>query len=300
MSQPATETSPSIKLLFAVLIGLALTVPLFCVWLMVYDREHQSVEAKAGIAEGWGGPQTIAGPLLVIPYRATVTESVTENGKAVTKTRQVWQELALSPEAAELATEVRPERRKRSIYEAVVYDAQVRGKARFAMPADLARFGVAPSDLAPERAELRFGISDPRGLSPGPRVAAGRKALRLQPAAGSAESGGGFFAWLDVAGLAAGPLEVDFAYGLRGNGSLSLTPQAGDTRWRVRSPWPHPSFQGGFLPERRSVGPEGFEAAWRVGNLALGRALVATGPAGARSGDPAGAVPATARPRPAG
>jgi inner membrane protein len=301
MSQPGTGNAPSIKLLFAILVGFALTVPLFCVWLMVYDREQQSVEAKAGIAEGWGGPQTIAGPLLVIPYRATTTESVTENGKAVTRTRQVWQELTLSPEATELATEVRPERRKRSIYEAVVYDAQVRGKARFVMPADLARFGVAPADLAPERAELRFGISDPRGLSPGPRVAAGGKALRLQPATASAESGGGgFFAWLDVAGLAEAPLEVDFAYGLRGNGSLSLTPQAGDTRWRMRSPWPHPSFQGGFLPERRSVGPEGFEAIWRVGNLALGQALVSTGPAGARSGDPTGAIPASAGPRQAG
>src|SRR5690349_6844305 len=138
MSQSATGSAPSIKLLFAILVGFALTIPLFCVWLMVYDREQQSVEAKAGIAEGWGGPQTIAGPLLVIPYRATTSESVVENGKAVTRTRQVWQELTLSPETAELATEVRPERRKRSIYEAVVYDAQVLGKARFAMPADLA------------------------------------------------------------------------------------------------------------------------------------------------------------------
>jgi inner membrane protein len=71
---------------------------------------------------------------------------------------------------------------------------------------------------------------------------------------------------------------VDFAYEVRGNGSLSLAPQAGDTRWRMRSSWPHPSFQGGFLPERRSVGAEGFEATWRVGNLALGQSLVGTGP----------------------
>jgi inner membrane protein len=289
MRYAATDRSPSMKLGLAILIGLALTVPLFCVWLMVYDREQQSMEAQAGIAEGWGGPQTIAGPLLVIPYRATLTESVIEGGKAVTRTRQVWKEFTLAPETAELSTEVRPERRKRSIYEVVVYDAEVQGKARFAMPPDLARFGVAAADLAPERAELRFGIGDPRGLAPHPRVAAGGNALRLQPGSGSTAPGGGFFAWFDAAGLAAAPLEVDFAFRVRGNGSLSLAPHAGDTTWRMRSPWPHPSFQGGFLPEQRAVGTQGFEATWRVGNLALGQPLVATGPTGgsARPGEAA-------------
>ena len=285
MSFARTPRSPAMKLGFAILVGLLLTIPLFSVWLMVYDREQESVEAKASISEGWGGPQTIAGPLLVIPYRATVTENVTEGGKPVTRSRQVWQELTLSPETVDLSTDVRPERRKRSIYEVVVYDAAVRGKARFAMPADLARFGVAPADLAPERAELRFGVSDPRGLSARPQVAAGGQALRLQPGGGPTATGyGGFFAWLDAAGLAVAPLEVQFAYDVRGNGSLSLAPQAGETRWRMRSPWPHPSFQGGFLPEKRTIGAGGFEAGWRIGNLALGQSLVATGPA-ADAGD---------------
>jgi inner membrane protein len=266
------------KLGLAILIALGLTIPLFSVWLMVYDRERQSMEAQSSIAEGWGGPQTIAGPLLTIPYRATITENVSENGKTVTRTRQVWQELALSPESVELTTNVRPEQRRRSIYEVVVYDAAVRGKARFVMPPDLARFGVAASDLAPDRAELRFGVSDPRGLAPHPEVTAGGTKLRLHPGSGSTATRGGFFAWFDAAGLAAAPLEVNFGYELRGNGSLTLAPRAGETTWRMRSPWPHPSFQGSFLPERRSVDAKGFEATWRIGNLALGQALVETGP----------------------
>jgi inner membrane protein len=276
MSDP--DRSPAIKLGVAILIALALTIPLFAVWLIVYDRERQSIEAQASIAEGWGGPQTIAGPLLVIPYRATVTENVSENGKTITRTRQVWQELALSPERVELTSDVRPERRHRSIYEIVVYDAAVRGKARFVMPPDLERFGVAQADLAADRAELRFSVGDPRGLAPNPKVVADGRPLRLHPGSGSTAARGGFFAWLDARRLAAAPLEVDFGYELRGNGSLSLAPRAGVTTWRMRSPWPHPSFQGAFLPARRSVGPGGFEAVWRVGNLALGQALVSAGP----------------------
>jgi inner membrane protein len=71
---------------------------------------------------------------------------------------------------------------------------------------------------------------------------------------------------------------------VRGNGSLSLAPDAGDTLWRLRSTWPNPSFQGGFLPAQRSVGEHGFDARYRIGNLALGRSLVATGPVGERKG----------------
>ncbi|HYD36946.1 MAG TPA: cell envelope integrity protein CreD, partial [Allosphingosinicella sp.] len=198
-----------------------------------------------------------------------------------TRTRQVWRELSLAPETAVIAADVRPERRRRSIYEVVVYDAKVRGKARFAMPADLVRLGISRTDLAPDRAELRFGVGDPRGLAPHPRVIAGGRALRLQPGSGSTAPAGGFFAWFDAAGLADAPLEVEFDYRLRGNGSLSLAPQAGDTNWRMRSPWPHPSFQGDFLPERRRVGADGFEATWRVGNLALGQSLVVADAAGA-------------------
>jgi inner membrane protein len=130
------------------------------------------------------------------------------------------------------------------------------------------------------RAELRFGLSDPRGLGANPRVSAGGQPLRLQPGGGS-NGGRGFFAWIDAGRLATAPIAVEFAYDFRGNASLSLAPHAGDTRWTVRSAWPHPSFGGDFLPAGRRIGDDGFTASYRVGNLALGRSLVSTGDAGA-------------------
>ncbi len=63
----APERSPGFKLGMAILVGLLLSIPLFTVWLLVYDRQMQSEQAQASISEGWGGPQLIAGPLLVIP-----------------------------------------------------------------------------------------------------------------------------------------------------------------------------------------------------------------------------------------
>jgi inner membrane protein len=290
------ERTPGFKLLLTILVGFVLTVPLFSVWLLVYDRKSQSEEATASITEGWGGAQTINGPMLVIPYRATTTETTVENGQSVTRTRDVNRELTLAPEVAELSTTLGPQVRKRSIYEAVVYDAHVTGKARFAFPPDLARTGVDPAKLDLTRAELRFGLSDPRGLGANPRVLVDGRPLRLQPGGGSS-GGRGFFAWIDASGLTTAPLIADFAYDFRGNESLALMPQAGDTRWTVRSSWASPSFGGAFLPEPPHVSQQGFAATYRIGNLSLGRSLLSTAEAGAsdsqKASDPSVVEPDT-------
>jgi inner membrane protein len=272
--------TPGFKLFLAIAVGLALTIPLFSVWLLVYDRQSQQQQATSSITAGWGGPQVMSGPVLVIPYRATATETVVQDGQSVTRTNQVTKELTLAPEAVELSTALRPDVRRRSIYEAVVYDAAVTGRAHFVLPPDLARTGVDPAQMDLGRAELRFGLSDPRGLGANPRVIAGGRALRMLPGGGSS-GGRGFFAWVDATGFASQPLPVEFAYAFRGNASLSLAPQAGDTRWTVKSSWASPSFGGDFLPGARAVGDKGFQASYRVGNLALGRSLVGTGDPGA-------------------
>ena len=274
------QKSPGRKLLLAILIGVALAIPLFSVWLLIYDRQSQSDEARVSITEGWGGPQAISGPVLVIPFRSMTTEtSVGANNTATSRTREVIRELTLEPEAVELGSKVSPEVRKRSIYEAVVYDATAAGSARFAFPPDLVRYGVDPATLDLAKTELRFGLSDPRGLGANPRVKVDGRPVRLQPGAGSGSSRG-FFAFVDAAPLTGKSMVVEFAYEFRGNSSLTLAPHAGDTHWTVTSTWPHPSFGGSFLPGSRKVGADGFSADYRIGNLALGRSLVSTGDRG--------------------
>src|SRR5579872_5495021 len=112
------EHTPGFKFMLAILVGIALTIPLFSIYLLNSDRQSQQREATNSITAGWGGPQAMTGPLLIIPYRTTTSETVVQNGQSVTRTNQVTKELALAPEAAELSTELRPDVRKRSIYEA--------------------------------------------------------------------------------------------------------------------------------------------------------------------------------------
>ncbi len=269
------ERSPGQKLLFAILIAALLAVPLFAIYLLVYDRSNQSTAAQASIVQGWGGAQVIAGPVLVIPYTATTTETVEQNGQKVAKTSTSWHELKLQAQTSEIRSELAPQQRARSIYRAVVYQAHNVGTASFALPDDLDRLGIARASLAFDKAELRFGIGDARGLfGAPPTVSLGDQKLPLKPGKGLLETrGAGFYSFLDASALQRGTLQFHYDYSLRGNESLTLLPGGDDTRWTVSSKWPSPSFQGSFLPDHSDVSERGFSASWRVGNLALGKSL---------------------------
>jgi inner membrane protein len=184
-------------------------------------------------------------------------------------------ELTLAPDTVELSSVLNPQVRRRAIYEAVLYTARLSGKARFSLPPDLASSGIDVSELDLSRAELRFGLSDPRGLRGNPFVNVNGQRLQLHPG-DSTSANPGFFGWVDASRLISGGVAIEFSYELRGNGSLGLVPEAGDTSWKVISNWASPSFGGEFLPNERQIGSAGFNASYRIGNLAVGRSLVSS------------------------
>lgn len=271
----ATERSPGFKLFFAGLVGIVLVVPLLMVYALSSDRQSQAATARASIAAGWGGPQVIVGPVLVIPYTTTSVETVNENGRETTRSVRVKKELFLAPETNAVTTELKPDRKKKSIYESVLFVARNSGKARFALPADFARYGIPRENLDLASAELRFGVSDARGLQKDSKVMVNGQQLALQPGKGlAASNNSGFFTFFDWSGTA--PIDVRYEYAIRGNESLTLVPRGGETSWDVKSTWPSPSFAGEFLPVRRTVKSDGFTSSHAVTNLALGQSIVAT------------------------
>lgn len=271
---PRRERSPGIKLLFVGLVSLVLIVPLLLVYALVYDRQDQSQTAQASINAGWGGPQVLSGPVMVVPFRTTQTQNETVDGKPVSRVVEVEKLLYISPVTNRVSTRIEPEERRKSIYRSVLFTANTQGKATFALPADLARFGVTRERLMWDRAELRIGASDARGLTTGGAIAANGRPLEVQPGKGPAASGGqGFFAFLNWDGT--GELKVDYAFGLRGSRTISLVPRGGSTTWDVSSAWPSPSFEGAFLPEKPKVSDKGFKASYNVDKLALGQPPVA-------------------------
>jgi inner membrane protein len=55
---------------------------------------------------------------------------------------------------------------------------------------------------------------------------------------------------------------------LSGSGGIRFATTGETTEIKVRSPWPHPSFQGQVLPASYETSDTGFSAVWSVPSLA--------------------------------
>ena len=270
------ERSPGFKLAITVVIGALLAIPLLMVYGLVWDRQGQAETAQDSVAEGWGGRQILTGPMLVIPYRQQTVQTVTENGKQSSKAITVEREMYLAPLSDNANVSIDSERKRKSIYDSVVYEAKVKGEARFAIPEDLSRYGVKSVDLMLDRAEVRIGISDARGLQSDNILTMDGKALALRPGNGLPVTGGsGFFAFADWSPGNGAAMTIGYQYGVRGNRQISFVPEGEETKWSLSSNWPHPGFGGAFLPDSREITDKGFTANYTISNLALGRSIVA-------------------------
>ncbi|RGP40455.1 Inner membrane protein CreD [Altererythrobacter insulae] len=268
---------PGKKLAIVGLIGLVLIIPLVFVYGLVSDRQHQARVAQDSIAAGWAGAQTVTGPVLVLPYNDQQVTTETVNGQAVRKTFTVRRELFISPTSQSVSATLDPDVKERAIYKSVIYRANISGSARFDLPDTLETIGVAPADLLLDDAELRFGVSDPRGLQTDAQLSANREALTLNPGRGPKSTRGtgvhANYDWSDGE-----EINLDWSYSLRGSRSFSFIPRGQSTEWSIQSSWAHPSFTGAFLPDEDSkeISADGFSASWGISNLALGQPMVST------------------------
>jgi inner membrane protein len=64
----------------------------------------------------------------------------------------------------------------------------------------------------------------------------------------------------------------DFRIPLRVKGSQTIrfAPMAKSTQVKLGANWPHPSFQGNWLPDKREISGQGFSADWSIGYLGRG------------------------------
>jgi inner membrane protein len=187
-------------------------------------------------------------------------------GKEVIRS-EVVEKLRMFPsQRMEIGGELRVETLNRGLYRARLYHlaAQLQGSAD--IPPKLGLDGV---HLVDAKALLVMGVADPRGIEDDPEVSINGKALCLKTGTAGALAGQGVHIPLGEVNLdAGGSYEFSLPLNLAGLSHLNIAPTANATRVKLKSAWPHPSFQGRFLPQTRTVGKEGFEAAWQVSHLA--------------------------------
>lgn len=262
---PSTRSAPggrnaAFKLFGIGFLTLVMIVPLMLISSLVNERQRYAAEAAASVAQGWGGTQSVAGPFLVVPY--TIAERRDERG-AILSPAQSGQIVVLA-KALDAAAAPWVEERARGIFRVPVYATDIDLAGSFERPGEMDL--PAGAVLAWDRAWLSVAISDVRGISGAVTLVwAGEARSDFAPGTGASAAPDGVHV-----PIALGADETSFrlTLRLRGTGRLAFVPAAETFSARIASSWPHPSFDGAYLPEEREVGPDGFSATWRVSHLA--------------------------------
>jgi len=130
--------------------------------------------------------------------------------------------------------------------------------------------GLGLRRLADEpKAEVVFGVSDPRGIRAFPEVKVDGAALEPRIGAGLSWLKHGFSVALP-SNSAGRRVAVDVGLELLGTDRLMFLPIGAVTDVRLSSDWPHPSFVGAFLPDERNISARGFQAHWKLSRFATG------------------------------
>lgn len=259
-----------VKLAILGLLVAASLLPLRSIRGLVLERQDTSLAVEREIVGSWGGEQRLVGPVLVVPLATGSTsrdagQSDSETGISYTEDGEnsYNDRLFIMPESLSIDVELRPQIRHRGIYEAMLYTAKTTITGTFA-PQDLEALKLADSErLQWDEARIEVYVLDNRGIIDASDFDWNGVSLPFR--AGDSENS------VLVASLppldpaqATRPLTFAFNLDLKGSGTFGFTPLGGKTAATLRSPWPHPSFYGGFPPIETTVTADGFEARWEL------------------------------------
>ena len=266
------KLAAAIKVAVIGALALFLLVPVSMIQGLVAERQMRRDEAVSGIAEGWGRRQTLSGPYIAIPYQVTrvdVTRETVDGKEREKRTERVEHHVKrIAAESVDWTLDAEVGEKARGIYKARLYGVKARASGRITLPP---HFGIAEDErtrvFAPR---LVFGVADPRGI----RAAS---ALSLAGASHPFRTGSGDTPYVAAGlhvplpdlGTAPARFDFEFSIELGGSESFAIQPLGGDTAVTMRADWPHPSFQGQFLPLRHEIGPQGFSAHWKMSRYAV-------------------------------
>jgi inner membrane protein len=256
-----------LKILMVIGLTIAILVPLLMIRGTIQDRQMYRREAVQTVARSSAGAQALSGPVLMVPYTELVEVEEKDNTGFTRKVRRedsgVWM---FFPETLEAKGAMKPIVRKIGLHEVRKYEFATRLHAEFK--------ATVPGDadaLAPRRIGqpyLSYAIADVRGVVGLQTLKINGKDVELLQGPGSGD-GGGLHARLPAT-LAGDVIVLDSSldFTLEGTESLAIAPLAKRNFITIDSPWPHPLFNGDFLPRKRSIDDKGFHAEWEISSLA--------------------------------
>ena len=247
-------------------LALLMLIPLAMVQSQVNDRERTAASSREEVAASWGRAQTLTGPVLKFTYEVEVLD---QDQKKTTKetTGTVY------PRKLSYDIDTQTQTLHRSIYDILVYGADVVVTGDFVIPAYLAKEKLTEQIVS-------MGMSDLRGIEGSVDITLGEKTYSFHSGSGGkkdsyggTESKATLFEPIDLdKALMDGKTVLPFrlTYRVKGSSSLMVRPYGETTEVKMHSDCPDPSFTGDFLPSEREVTEEGFTARWSVTEINRG------------------------------
>lgn len=248
--------SVTLKAFIIGFLTLVMLIPAVMIQDLIREREIRSEQTVEVINAKWSSAQTIAGPVLVIPYTYTYLDD--KNHEIIKKSK-----ITFTPEQLNIKAKLFPEEKHLGIYKSILYKSELQLSGNFAK-IDQSKFGSAV--ILWDEAYFRIGLSDLRGVTSQVDFEMKNKHFPFE-AGGNAQDaiGSGLIVAVGKAVLLPTDSSLNFSCKMKLNGSshINFVPLARNTHAEVTGAWPSPGFIGGFSPES-TVTDKGFTAVWNV------------------------------------
>lgn len=253
------RNSISFKIISIIILILILLIPSSMIKSLIRERESRKHVAVNEISSKWGHEQTITGPIISIPYKKY---SITEKGKNVYTTNYMH----FLPYDIDINSEVLHEMRYRGMYEAVLYKTRIILAGRFSYP-KINEMNIPLEHVDLSSAFISIGISDMRGIKDQIVATFNNAAISMNPGIETnAVISSGISSKIEMPEQEE-PFEFKFIINMNGSHRISFIPVGKTTTVLMKSTWPAPSFDGAYLPRKRSITKDGFNAEWVVLHL---------------------------------
>jgi inner membrane protein len=253
------------KSLVICLLMLMLLIPIGMIGNSINERQAYSESVVRNIAQSSSYDQTLTGPVLVVPYTKMVRKwVVNDRSERILEERTVNSELYFLPELLRLNGKLNTELRQLGIYTARLYYADATIDGSFVLPA---HYGVTENleDYQFGEPFIAIGISDIRGIKNSLKLHWSEKEFTAEPGSRLKMLGDGVhIKLLDMNNDLGKVLPFSLELLLQGTGQLAISPVGKETHVNLHSDWPHPRFNGEFLPVERSISDKGFSARWQT------------------------------------
>lgn len=253
------------KILTIISIMLLLLIPISQITNTVSERESFKSGVIRDIAKHSSESQILTGPILVIPYLKEETiQKYNKKDELVTFQTTKSGNLYFLPDTLNITSKLTTEERYRGIYSARLYHSNNQIDATYKLPA---HYGITENlnDYQFSLPYIAIGISDARGIENIPTITLNEKHLDILPGSKLKFLGEGIHAKVDnLDNDQSQELTLTLPLKLQGTSSFSVTPIGRETSVSMTSDWPHPSFNGQFLPRSPQINNDGFSADWQT------------------------------------